>query len=148
MQMEQLHAQLITRSKTNYFFLAVLAMITILLTFVRGKYSFYSHTSFHVINYTVISCLKFMVILLCSKEELPRKIQNPVYVFHLKFIYQLFVLSTVCTYRLWTALINDSAVRKWPSSRFVCFTYICLTIFSLSQKSYRQKLSWYVNSEL
>jgi len=27
-------------------------MIIILLTFVRGKYSFYSHTSFYIINYT------------------------------------------------------------------------------------------------
>ena len=89
-----------------------------------------------------------MISLLCSKEELPGKIQTLVHVFHLKHIYQLLVLYKVCTYRLWTALINDPAFRKWPSSRYVPFTYIYLSIFSLSQKSYRQKLDWYVNSEL
>jgi hypothetical protein len=89
-----------------------------------------------------------MVSLFCSKGELPRKIQNPVHVFHLNYMYRLFVLYKVCMHRLWTALINDPAFRKWPPSRYVPFTCIYLPMFSLSQKSYRQKLGWYVKSEL
>lgn len=52
MQMEQLHAELITGSKTNCFFLAVCTMMIILLTFARGTYLFYSNMLFQLISYT------------------------------------------------------------------------------------------------
>ena len=101
------------------------------------------HHQLHI--QTDISCLKVMVSLLCSKEQFQRKIQKPVHILHLKFIYQLSALYIVFTYRLCTVPINDSAVLKWPSSRHVLFSYTYLKIFSLSQKSHRQKLGWYVN---
>jgi hypothetical protein len=41
-----------TQEQIIFFSLTVLTMIIILLTFVTGRYSFYSHTSFHIINYT------------------------------------------------------------------------------------------------